>query len=73
MEKCKENENVKFGQRVASLRIEKGISQEALALQCGINRTYMGEVERGEKSPSLTIIVKIAKGLNISLKTLFDY
>lgn len=73
MGKGKENENIRFGQRVAQLRIEKGISQEALALQCGINRTYMGEVERGEKSPSLTTIVKIANGLNISMKTLFDY
>lgn len=69
----KDIENIKFGQRVASLRRESGITQEELSLKCNINRTYMGEIERGEKSPSLTIIVKIAKGLNVSKKTLLDY
>ena len=67
------NININFGQRVAFLRAEKGISQEYLALQSGINRTYIGEIERGEKSPSLNTIAKIARGLNISIKTLFDY
>ena len=65
--------NINFGRRVASLRAEKGMSQECLALQSGINRTYIGEIERGEKSPSLNTIAKIASGLNISIKTLFDY
>ena len=65
--------NINFGRRVAFLRAEKGISQEYLALQSGINRTYIGEIERGEKSPSLNTIAKIASGLNISIKTLFDY
>lgn len=66
-------ENIKFGKHLTKLRLEYGISQEALALQCGINRTYMGEIERGEKSPSLVIITKIAKGLGISKKHLMDY
>ena len=61
--------NINFGRRVASLRAEKGMSQECLALQSGINRTYIGEIERGEKSPSLNTIAKIASGLNISIKT----
>ena len=69
----KDIENVKFGEHLAKLRIKRGISQEALALQSGINRTYMGEVERGEKSPSLVVISKIAKGLGISKKDLMDY
>lgn len=69
----KDIENIKFGLRVATLRREQGFSQEELSLRCDINRTYMGEIERGEKTPSLSIITKIAKGLNISKKTLLDY
>ena len=69
----KDIENVKFGRRVATLRQERNLSQEALAYACDINRTYMGEIERGEKCPSLAIIVKIANGLEISKKTLMDY
>ena len=66
-------EKRKFGKQVVRLRTEKGLSQEELAFQSGINRTYIGEVERGEKSPSLIIITKIAKGLNVSKKFLMDY
>ena len=69
----KDIENIKFGLRVATLRREQGFSQEELSLRCDINRTYMGEIERGEKTPSLSILTKIAKGLNISKKTLLDY
>lgn len=65
-------EKIKFGKQVMRLRTEKGLSQEALAFQSGINRTYIGEVERGEKCPSLIIIAKIAKGLGVSKKLLMD-
>lgn len=66
-------ENIAFGNRVAKLRREKNISQEALAFECGINRTYIGEIERGEKTPSLITIVKIATGLGISKSELMNY
>ena len=69
----KDIENIKFGAHVAQLRRERGISQEILAFKCGINRTYIGEIERGEKSPSVVIIAKIAKGLGITKKYLMDY
>ena len=69
----KDIENVKFGSRVAQLRHEKGITQEALSFKCGINRTFMGEIERGEKSTTIVTIVKIAKGLGINKKALMDY
>lgn len=69
----KKEANIKFGQRVLELRTQRGYTQEHLSYQCDINRTYMGAIERGEKTPSLITIEKIAKGLNISLKELFDY
>lgn len=67
------NENIKFGRRITELRLKQGLSQENLAFQSGINRTYMGEIERGEKSPTIVTIAKIAKGLGISIKQVMDY
>lgn len=73
METEKTTENKRFGERVVVLRHQLGITQEQLSFRSEVNRTYMGAVERGEKNPSLHTIIKIAKGLNISLKELFDY
>ena len=56
---------IAFGQRVRELRKERGVSQEALALQTGIARSYMGGIERGEKNPALDHIVRIAAGLGV--------
>lgn len=69
----KEIENIKFGKQVAALRRAKGLSQEQFSFRCKINRTYMGEIERGEKSPSLLVIAKIAKVLDISKSELMNY
>lgn len=59
--------NIKFGQRVVELRKSKGIPQEELAFRCNIQRSYMGVIERGEKSVTLNTIEKIAKGLEVSI------
>ena len=59
-----------FGQTVAKLRNERKLSQESLADRCGLHRTYIGIIERGEKSPTLNTIRKIAAGLDVSLKDL---
>ena len=67
------NASIAFGKRVSELRKKLGMTQEEFAFACGINRTYIGEIERGEKNVSLDYITKIAKGLSISLKELFDY
>ena len=64
---------MKFGKRISSLRMEKGITQEELSFRSGLNRTYVGEIERGEKNASVVTIDKLAKGLNVRLKELFDY
>lgn len=66
------NVNKDFGRRVAELRKKAGFSQEKFAFQCSIDRTYIGTIERGEKSPTLNTINKIAQALNIPLHQLFE-
>lgn len=61
-----------FGQRVRELRTKKGLSQEALALVCDLDRTYIGGVERGERNISLLNIYKIAAALGVPAKELFN-
>jgi transcriptional regulator with XRE-family HTH domain len=55
------------GVRIRSLRKAKGFSQEGFADHCGIHRTFMGSLERGEKNMSLETLGKVAKGLGITL------
>lgn len=69
----KTNVNIAFGKRVAELRKSAGYSQEQFAFKCGVDRTYVGVVERGEKSPTLNTIEKIAYALGISKSELFNF
>jgi XRE family transcriptional regulator, regulator of sulfur utilization len=62
--------NVYFGKVVKQLRDSQRISQEALATRAGLNRTYLGEVERGIAIPSLVTIAKIATALNLATSEL---
>ncbi len=64
--------NIKFGKRVIELLKTKGITQEELAYRCDIQRSYMGVIERGEKSVTLNPIEKIAAGLEISITELMS-
>ena len=60
----------RFGQRVRELRRAEGLSQEAFAAKCDLDRTYMGGIERGERNLALRNIDLIAKTLGISLSEL---
>jgi transcriptional regulator with XRE-family HTH domain len=61
----------KFGERVKNLRIEKGWSQEKLALTADLDRTYVPSIEKGERNVSITVIQKIADALSVDITDLF--
>ena len=58
--------SISFGRIIKNLREECGISQEILADRADLNRSYVGEVERGTAMPSLSTITKLARALNVS-------
>jgi transcriptional regulator with XRE-family HTH domain len=62
-----------FGERVRVLRQARGLSQEALALAAGLDRTYIGGIERGERNISLLNIQKIVQALNVSPADLLQF
>ncbi len=64
---------VRFGQRVKTLRLERGLSQEAFADKCGLDRTYISGIERGVRNPTLEVIAVIADGLGVRLDNLFEF
>jgi len=68
-----DNIQKQFGNRVKSLRLAKGLSQEELAFRAGIHRTYIGGIERGERNLALRNIARIAKALDVSLPELFTF
>jgi len=61
----------KFGKRIKELRSEHKMTQEDLADLVGVDRSYMGFLERGEKNPTLKNIAKIAEVLKVTLSELF--
>jgi transcriptional regulator with XRE-family HTH domain len=62
-----------LGLRVKQLRNAKGISQESLAFQVGIDRTYIGAIEQGLRSPSIYCLFTLAGALDVTLKDLADF
>jgi len=63
---------MRFGTAVRNKRAELGISQEELAGRAGLHRTYVSDIERGARNPSLESIEKLAQALGISLPVLFE-
>ena len=60
----------RFGRTVAARRREIGLTQENLAFETGLHRTYIGSLERGIRNPTLTTAARIARGLRLSLTEL---
>lgn len=61
----------RFGLAIRQRRQELGISQEELSFRAGLHRTYISDIERGSRNPSLENIEKLAKALDISVSILF--
>jgi len=61
----------RFGQRVKSLRLEKGWTQEELAERADLHRTYIGSIERYERNVSLLNVERIARALKVNITDLF--
>ena len=57
--------------KIAELRKEKLISQEKLAEQVGLSRTYISEIENNKKQPNVKLAIKIAKVLGTSVESIF--
>ena len=66
------NINERFGLRIKEIRKAKGLSQEKLANLAEVDRTYLPEVERGERNISLVIAEKIANALGEKLSKMID-
>lgn len=54
-----------LGDRIRARRLELGVSQEDLGDLCGLHRTYIGHLERGEVNPSLLNVLRVAAALDV--------
>jgi transcriptional regulator with XRE-family HTH domain len=61
-----------LGLNVQRLRREKAWSQEHLAFECGIHRTYTSGLERGVRNPTISVVARLAKTLRVPFGTLLD-
>lgn len=62
----------KLGARIQKLRTERGLSQEELADQSGLHRTYISHIERGSRNITVVGLCKVAKGLKLTPSELMD-
>ena len=61
-----------FGHLVRQRRTEIGLTQEGLAFETGLDRTYVSGIERGRRNPTLTVIVLLAEGLKTTASQLLQ-
>jgi transcriptional regulator with XRE-family HTH domain len=62
----------RLGSVIRNRRQAVGLSQDALAALCGVSRGYLGQIERGEASITITLMDRLAKGLNATLLDLIQ-
>ena len=65
-------ELVALGRTIKGLRLDLGLSQEALAFEAGVDRSYIGGIERGEHNLALINLIKIAQTLGITSSELLS-
>lgn len=61
-----------IGRNVQGIRKAAGLSQEDLAFECGLHRTYISGVERGIRNPTVVVLDKIAKALKVPATDLVE-
>jgi transcriptional regulator with XRE-family HTH domain len=69
---AKSDTSVLFGAVLRSIRIERGLSQEALALEAGLQRNYISLMERGLNQPTITTIFRLALALGVRPSVLVE-
>lgn len=57
----------RLSRNLRRLRMGKGLSQEAYADVAGIHRTYVSDIERGARNPTITVVEKLARGLGVDV------
>jgi transcriptional regulator with XRE-family HTH domain len=62
----------RLGDNVRKLRQDRGLSQEAFADEAGLHRTYISDIERGARNPTITVVEKLAKALKVPAGQLLD-
>lgn len=62
-----------FAEKLKNIRLKENLSQERFAEKCGVDRTYIGRLERLERSPSLDILYKISQNLGMKLEDLLNF
>jgi transcriptional regulator with XRE-family HTH domain len=62
-----------FGSRIRSIRDAANLSREVVAERSDINANYLGEIERGEKWPSLEVIQRLSVALKVSTAAFFEF
>ena len=60
----------RLGTNLRRLREAKGLSQEAFAFEAGIHRTYISDIERGARNPTITVVENLAIALGVSASEL---
>jgi transcriptional regulator with XRE-family HTH domain len=68
--KPRSDAHLAYGQALREIRVDRGISQERLAHLADLDRTYVSGIERGERNPSLTKILKLADALDVKVSVL---
>ena len=61
-----------IGKRIRRARLARKMTQESLSEMCGVNASYIGQIERGEKHPSLRTLIAICRSLHVDLSSLLE-
>jgi transcriptional regulator with XRE-family HTH domain len=61
-----------IGKRIRRARLARKLTQESLSEMCGVNASYIGQIERGEKQPSLRTLTAVCRSLGVDLSSLIE-